>query len=246
MAGGVTKPSLPIPIVALDVATLADAKALVARIGSRADFFKVGLQLFAREGPPAVAWLRAESKRVFLDLKLHDIPNTVGRAAASAAALDIELLTVHAVGGDAMMRAAVEGAAEGAAETGAKTQILAVTVLTSFDDAGYSAAIGVAGVRAADAVLRFAERARACGVRGVVCAGPEAAAIRRAHGDAIGTLVPGLRPPGAPVHDQSRVATPQDVRDAGATWVVVGRAVTAAVDPTRAYDEVITALGWPA
>lgn len=231
----------PVPIVALDVATLADAKRLVARLGPRAGFFKVGLQLFTREGPAAVEWLRDESKRVFLDLKLHDIPNTVGRAAASAAALGAELLTVHAVGGDAMLRAAVEGAAE----QGGRTGVLAVTVLTSFDDASYSAAIGTAGVRTADAVLRFAELARSCGLRGVVCGGPEAAAVRRIHGDALGTLVPGLRPAGTPAHDQARVATPQDVRDAGVTWVVVGRAVTAAPDPARAYSDVLEALGWP-
>ena len=228
----------PIPIIALDVPTLADAKVLVARLGPPADFYKVGLQLFTNEGPAAVEWLRSQSKRVFLDLKLHDIPNTVGRAAASAAALDVDLLTVHAVGGDAMVRAAVEGAAE----RGARTGILAVTVLTSFDDASYAAALGFPGVRAAYAVQRFAERAATCGARGVVCAGPEAAAVRRAHGTALGTLVPGLRRAGGETHDQARVATPRDAREAGATWVVVGRMVTAAADPARSYAELLEAL----
>ncbi len=234
MAGLVITHS-PTPIIALDLPTLADAKALVARIGPRADFYKVGLQLFTREGPAAVEWLRGESKRVFLDLKLHDIPNTVGRAAESAAALGAELLTIHAIGGEAMMRAAVDGAGP--------TGVIAVTVLTSFDDAAYAAAIGVPGATVVDTVLRLADRARACGARGIVCAGTEAGAVRRAHGDALGTLVPGLRPPGAPVNDQARVATPREVRDAGATWVIVGRAVTAASDPAQAYEEICVALG---
>jgi len=228
----------PTPIVALDVPTLADAKSLVDRLGSSADFYKVGLQLFTKEGPAAVDWLRSESKRVFLDLKLHDIPNTVGRAAASAAALGVELLTVHAVGGEAMVRAAVEGAAE----HGGRTGILAVTVLTSFDDAGYAAALDFPGIRAAYAVGRFAERAATCGARGVVCAGSEAAAVRRAHGEALGTLVPGLRSAGGAAHDQARVATPREVVDAGATWVVVGRMVTAAADPARAFADLCAEL----
>jgi orotidine-5'-phosphate decarboxylase len=229
----------PIPIIALDVPTLADARALVARVGPGADFYKVGLQLFTREGPPVVEWLRGEGKRVFLDLKLHDIPNTVGRAAASAAALGVDLLTVHAVGGEAMVRAAVEGAREGGASTG----ILAVTVLTSFDDAAYAAATLNPGVRAAYAVAQYAALAARAGARGVVCAGAEAAAVRRTHGDAFGTLVPGLRAAGGATHDQARVATPADVRAAGATWVVVGRMVTAAADPAAAFAAAAAALG---
>jgi orotidine-5'-phosphate decarboxylase len=228
----------PIPIIALDVPTRADARALVARVGPAADFFKVGLQLFTREGPPVVEWLRGEGKRVFLDLKLHDIPNTVGRAAASAAALGVELLTVHAVGGEAMLRAAVDGAREGGASTG----ILAVTVLTSFDDAAYAAATLNPGVRAAYAVAQYAAMAARAGARGVVCAGAEASAVRREHGAGFGTLVPGLRAAGGATHDQARVATPAEVRAAGATWVVVGRMVTAAADPASAYAGAVAAL----
>lgn len=133
------------------------------------------------------------------------------------------------------MRAAVDGAGP--------TGVIAVTVLTSFDDAAYAAAIGVPGAMVVDTVLRLADRARACGARGIVCAGTEAGAVRRAHGEALGTLVPGLRPAGAPVNDQARVATPREVRDAGATWVIVGRAVTAASDPAQAYEEICVALG---
>jgi orotidine-5'-phosphate decarboxylase len=228
----------PIPIVALDVATLADAKALVSRLGPDADFYKVGLQLFTREGPAVVDWLRGESKRVFLDLKLHDIPNTVGRAAASAAALGADLLTVHAAGGDVMLRAAVAGAAE----QGLRTGILAVTVLTSFDDTTYGDAALVPGIRASYAVSRFADRAVACGARGIVCSGSEAVAVRREHGDVLGILVPGLRAANAATQDQARVVTPGEARDAGATWVVLGRMVTAAPDPARALRDVVAAL----
>lgn len=225
----------PIPIIALDVPTMADAKVLVAKLGGSADFYKVGLQLFTREGPAVVEWLRAASKRVFLDLKLHDIPNTVKGAAASAAALGVDLLTVHAIGGDAMVRAAVDGA-------GSRTGILAVTVLTSFDDAAYAAATGLPAGPASAQVYRLALVAAAAGARGVVCAGAEAGEIRRNHGPAFGTLVPGLRMEGGATHDQARVSTPAEVVVAGATWVVVGRAVTAAPDPAAACEVIKRAL----
>ena len=233
------QPVPPVPIVALDVPTLRDAQALVERLGPEPDFFKVGLQLFTREGPAVVRWLTDASKRVFLDLKCHDIPNTVRGATASAAALGVELMTVHAVGGDAMIRAAVDGAGGPDAATG----ILAVTVLTSFDAEGYAAAVG-GGYREStrDAVLRHAARAAACGARGIVCSGAEVAAVREAHGDALGTLVPGLRSAGASTDDQVRVVTPEEARLRGATWVIVGRAVTRADSPADAYAEIAAAL----
>ncbi|MEA3247974.1 MAG: orotidine-5'-phosphate decarboxylase [Gemmatimonadota bacterium] len=228
----------PVPIVALDVPTLADARTLVARLGPAADFFKVGLQLYTRAGPPVVEWLRREGKRVFLDLKLHDIPNTVQGAAASAAALGVDLLTVHALGGARLVRAAVEGAGG----AGSRTGILAVTVLTSYSEAEYGEAVGQPGVRTAEVVLRQAAMAAGQGVRGVVCAGSEAAQVLAAHGDALGVLVPGLRRSGGAAHDQSRVATPAEVRAAGATWVVVGRVVTAEPDPAAAYAGLVADL----
>jgi orotidine-5'-phosphate decarboxylase len=227
----------PIPIVKLDVPSLADAKELVTRLGPACDFYKVGLQLFTAEGPAAVEWLRAQSKRVFLDLKLHDIPNTVAEAAVSASALGAELITVHAAAGEAALRAAVEGAARGGG-----AGILAVTVLTSLDDAAYSAAIDFPGVAVSYAVTRFAARAAACGARGVVCGGAEVSAIRHAHGDRLGVLVPGLRESGGAKHDQARTTTPERARDDGATWVVVGRIVTEAADPADAFGRVSATL----
>ena len=230
----------PQPIVALDVPTLREAQALVQRLGDAPDFYKVGLQLFTREGPAVVDWLTGASKRVFLDVKLHDIPNTVRGATASAAALGVDLITVHAAGGDPMLLAAVEGVGG----PGARTGVLAVTVLTSFDDEGYAAATGGrSGGTIRDAVLSFAERAMTCGARGVVCGGAEAAAVRAVHGDALGTLVPGLRLAGGASHDQARTVTPVDARSCGARWVIVGRVVTGAADPAATYATVVDALG---
>src|SRR5271170_957270 len=128
-------PAFPQPIVALDLQSLTEARSLVAALGTRADFYKVGLQLFSAEGPRVVEWLHAEGKRVFLDLKLHDIPTTVRKAAANANRMKVALLTVHGLGGEAMARAAVEGAGE-------HTGVLVVTVLTSMDLATASTALG--------------------------------------------------------------------------------------------------------
>jgi orotidine-5'-phosphate decarboxylase len=224
------------PIVALDVGTLGDAQSLVRRLGADADFYKVGLQLFTAEGPRVVEWLHAEGKSVFLDLKLHDIPNTVQQAARSAAALGVRLLTVHASGGAAMVRAAVEGA-------GADTGILAVTVLTSMDLTMLRAATGREVPAVADEVARLASVAATAGAHGVVCSGHECAMVRAVHGETLRVLVPGIRAAGGATHDQSRVVTPAQAREAGARYVVIGRAVTAADDPPVALRALAAALG---
>jgi orotidine-5'-phosphate decarboxylase len=226
----------PHPIVALDVPSLSAAKDLVRRLGPEPDFYKVGLQLYTKEGPAVVEWLRGEGKQVFLDLKLHDIPNTVRGATQSAVALGVQLLTVHAIGGVEMMEAAVQATA------GTGTGILAVTVLTSFDEPAYGDAIGAPGIKLGNAVLRLAAAAAKAGVVGVVCAGAEAAAVRAAHGSDFATLVPGLRPPGTDANDQSRTTTAEELRAVGATWTIVGRAVTGAKDPAAAYRSIQAAL----
>ena len=229
----------PQPIIALDVPSLADARALIATLGARADFYKVGLQLFSAEGPRVVEWLHSEGKRVFLDLKLHDIPSTVRKAAASAKRLNVALLTIHGLGGEAMVRAAVEGAGE-------HTGVLVVTVLTSMDLATASAALGRPLASLRDEVLRLAALASGAGAHGVVCAGAECAAVRAAHGTRLEPLVPGIRTAATAVaiadDDQSRVVTPEEASKAGAAYVVVGRAVTAAPDPFAALEGVLTRL----
>ncbi|HEY3288192.1 MAG TPA: orotidine-5'-phosphate decarboxylase [Gemmatimonadaceae bacterium] len=225
----------PSAIVALDVPTMAAAHALVERLGASADFYKVGLQLYTAEGPRVVEWLRGAGKRVFLDLKLHDIPNTVRGAAQSAASLGVELLTVHAVGGAPMLRAAVEGA-------GGSTGILAVTVLTSMTQGDLEASRGHTVESVGVEVLRLAGLAAQAGAHGIVCAGTEVSAVRAVHGEALRTLVPGIRLGGAPAHDQARVMTPREAAKAGASYVVIGRTVTAADDPPSAMRMVLGEL----
>ena len=226
----------PTPIVALDVPSLADARALVGTLGSRADFYKVGLQLFAAEGPAVIEWLHAQRKRVFLDLKLHDIPSTVRRAAASARRMNVALLTVHGSGGEEMVRAAVEGA-------GDRTGILVVTVLTSMDLATARSALGHPLTSLTGEVLRLASVAAGAGAHGVVCAGAECAAVRAAHGERLSPLVPGIRTATVDGDDQSRVVSPEEAVKSGAAYVVLGRAVTAVEDPSAAFERIVAQLG---
>ena len=218
----------PIPIVALDVATAHDALALVRQLGDHCRFYKVGSELFTASGPAVVAAILEQGHEVFLDIKLHDIPNTVRGAARAAASHGVSLLTVHAGGGEAMLRAAVEGAGDGC-------RVLGVTVLTSFDAAGLADAWGRKdAVEVVEEVVRMAELVAAAGGHGVVCSGREAAAVRDHFGARLSTLVPGIRFREGASHDQSRVATPADAVACGARYVVVGRAVTGAADPVAA------------
>jgi orotidine-5'-phosphate decarboxylase len=229
-----------IPIVALDVPDRAGAEAVVHRLGDACGFYKVGLELFSAEGPSIVAWLRELGKEVFVDLKLHDIPNTVRGAARSVARHGASLLTVHASGGREMIAAAVEGAREGRPDGGCG--ILGVTILTSMDAAGVEAAWGRTGVTVQNEVLRLAGLVAAGQGAGIVCSGHEAEAVRGAFGDQLGLLIPGIRLPGGDAHDQRRVMTPAAAADAGARWLILGRAVTGAADPVAAMAEVRRSL----
>jgi orotidine-5'-phosphate decarboxylase len=210
-------------IVALDVATLAQARTVVDALGETCDFYKVGSELFTAAGPGAVTALRERGSDVFLDLKFHDIPNTVRGAVRSVSRLGAALVTVHASGGADMLRAAVDGAGD--------CGVLAVTVLTSLDATMLADSWGRDIARVEDEVLRLADLARSAGVHGIVCAASEAAAVRAAHGEALRLLVPGIRLDGGPMHDQARVATPTEAVAAGASYLVLGRAVTGAADP---------------
>jgi len=223
------------PIVALDVASAREALELVRQLGDGCRFYKIGSELFTREGPSVVKALRAEGCDVFLDLKFHDIPNTVRESARAAASLGVRLLTAHASGGGGMLRAAVEGA-------GAGCGVLGVTVLTSLDAASLGAAWGREDVLVEHEVLRLAGVAAASGAHGIVCSGREAGPVRSAFGDQLALLVPGIRLAGGASHDQARTSTPEDAARAGARYLVLGRAVTGAADPVAAMAAVNEAL----
>lgn len=215
-------------IVALDVPNAEKARALVAQLGESVSFYKVGNELFTAVGPEFVRDLVASGKKVFLDLKFHDIPNTVAGAVHSAAALGVSLLTVHTSGGSKMLQAA----AQAAAQSGAKPTVLAVTVLTSLAAADLEE-IGVSGSVEAQ-VLRLANLAINAGCGGIVASAQEAARLRQALGAGFTLVTPGIRPAGAVAADQVRVVTPEDAIRAGANFLVVGRPITAADDPQHA------------
>ena len=226
------------PIVALDLPSGADALALVDRLGERCRFYKIGLELFCAEGPSIVGAVRARGADVFLDLKFHDIPNTVAGAVKRAVALGPKLLTIHASGGEAMIRAAVDAA------RGSGCGVLCVTVLTSLDAAQLGAAWGRrSGLDVMAEVLRLAELATWSGAHGVVCSGQEARSVQERHGDKLAILVPGVRLAGEATQDQARVVTPSGAAAAGARYIVVGRTVTAAPDPGAAMARVLGELG---
>lgn len=229
----VVKPRI---IVALDYPSAQAALALVDRLGARCDFYKVGSELFTAEGPPLVRALIDRGADVFLDLKFHDIPNTMRGAARSAASLGARLLTVHASGGAEGVRAAVDGA-------GGRCGVLAVSVLTSLDAAALGAAWGRKGVDVRNEVLRLSDLAAHAGAHGLVCAGSEAKAVRDRHADALRLLIPGIRPSGSTVQDQVRVVTPRMAADAGASYLVVGRAVTREDDPVSVLDRIRAEIG---
>lgn len=221
-------------IVALDVQSRAEAVEKVKLIGDPVGFYKIGLELFTAEGPDVVKAVKDLGKRVFLDLKFHDIPRTVERAVRSAGTLGVDLLTIHSVGGKAMIQAAAEAAAEFGA---AAPKILAVTVLTSLDQADL-ADVGIAGRTPAEQVAAMAAFATANGANGLVCSPKEVGALSRALPGGTLFVTPGVRPAGAAVGDQKRVATPADAVRDGATHLVVGRPILAAADPFAAASAI--------
>jgi orotidine-5'-phosphate decarboxylase len=227
-----------IPIVALDVPSQDAALDLVDQLGGSCRFYKIGAELFTACGPSVVRAVLARGADVFLDLKYHDIPNTVAGAVARASALGVRLLTVHASGGAAMLRSAVDAAGDPE-----RCAVLAVTLLTSLRGSEVAAVWGRdRSLRVADEVMRLAEMASECGAAGIVCSGNEAAGVKRRFGSSLSVLIPGIRMPGGATHDQARTSTPADAVAAGADYVVVGRAVTAAGDRRAAMREMMAQL----
>jgi len=220
-------------IAALDTPSRSEADAFVDRLAGVPSWVKVGLELFCAEGPAIVRDYTARGLSVMLDLKLHDIPETVARATARVASLGAGLLTVHAGGGRAMLEAAVKAAGD--------MRILAVTVLTSLDDADLAAIGAQAPVE--DLVKRRADLAATAGCHGVVASPREAAAVRARVPEGFLIVTPGVRPAGTAAGDQKRVTTPQQARAAGADLVVIGRPLRDAADPAAAARAIVAELG---
>jgi orotidine-5'-phosphate decarboxylase len=219
-------------IVPLDLPSVAAAEAMIARLGDSVTFYKIGYQLAYAGGLPLVRQLAGIGKKVFVDLKLHDISNTVARGVESVASLGATFLTVHAY--PQTMKAAVEGRA------GSDLKILAVTVLTSYDDGDLHAA----GYRlsVADLVEARAQQAQVLGVDGIVCSPEEAAALRKIVGHQMNLVTPGVRPAGAAIGDQKRIMTPGKAIAAGADYLVVGRPITGAPDPKAAAEAIVAEI----
>jgi orotidine-5'-phosphate decarboxylase len=225
----IPRPENPL-VVALDVSDLDAAEALARSLEGRVGLFKVGLELFSAHGPAAVLRLRAYAP-VFLDVKLHDIPNTVEGAARNCARMGVEMLTVHALGGEAMVAAAVRGAAEGAERSGHPVpKVLAVTVLSSLAGEGL----------ASPASLAY--EATAAGATGVVVSGEDVGVVREVLGEHACLVVPGIRPAGSNGHDQLRILTPREAVERGADYLVIGLSITASDDPAGTATAIVSSV----
>ncbi|WP_281253734.1 Orotidine 5'-phosphate decarboxylase [Sporomusa silvacetica DSM 10669] len=220
-------------IVALDFASMAEVRELVESLGDAVSYYKVGMQLFYGVGMECLTYLREKGKDVFLDLKMHDIPNTVAQGAASLTRLGVAMINVQASGGPAMMRAAAEQVAETAASLNIpRPKLIAVTVLTSMNDTEWAALRSATSI--SEQVVHLAKLAQDAGLDGVVASPQEAEQIRKVCGEDFAIVTPGVRPQGSALNDQSRVATPVDALQAGAHYLVIGRPITKAENPRAA------------
>jgi len=224
-------------IIALDRPSAKEAGLILDKMPESAGWFKVGLELFTAEGPATLSLLKDRRKNIFLDLKLHDIPNTVARAVRAAAAHDAAMLTVHALGGKAMIKSAAEAAKSAGAGT---TKIIAVTILTSHNQEDLTA-IGVQR-KMSDQVLALADLALKSGADGLVASVNEARILRKNFGNDFTLVVPGIRPAGSESADQKRVATPAMAVEAGADYLVVGRPIIDAQDPGAAANAIMAEM----
>jgi len=224
-------------IIALDVPDADGALRLLDSLGEAPTLCKIGLELFTAEGPSVVKAVQSRGSAVFLDLKFHDIPNTVAHVVKSAAALGVAMTTLHACGGPVML----EAAAKAAEASGNKDLLLlAVTVLTSMDVAQLSAA-GIT-IDPEAQVLRLAGLAAEAGIGGIVCSPREIASVRATFGEKLRLVTPGVRPVWASAGDQKRVMTPAEAVRAGSDWLVIGRPITEAADPKAAYESVVAEI----
>ncbi len=225
-------------IVALDVHSMADVRTLVEHLEDSVSYYKVGMELFYRVGAEVLSYLHDRDKSVFLDLKLHDIPNTVAEGLCSLMRLHADMLNVHASGGYEMMRTAVEKVHEQALQEGIDApKLIAVTILTSIGNESWREMGFSQNIR--EQVVHLACLAKKAGMDGVVASPQEAASIREVCGEEFLIVTPGVRPAGAEIDDQNRIATPADALRSGATHLVVGRPIRAAADPKSAAEAII-------
>jgi len=228
-------------ICAIDTTDIEEAEAIIAKVGGEIGAIKLGLEFFTANGASGVEKLSAGNLPIFLDLKFHDIPNTVAKAIKATAGIDSFMMTVHTSGGRAMMQAAIDASMEVAYVTGkARPLIIGVTVLTSLDQDD----INMVGIKdnLNDQVARLADLAQSCRLDGVVCSPYEIAALRKQCGSDFNLVVPGIRPQGSTQDDQKRTLTPKEAVDKGADYLVIGRPITKATDPQAAARDIATSL----
>jgi orotidine-5'-phosphate decarboxylase len=228
-------------IAALDVSDAEQAIELAEAIAPAVGAFKIGKELFVSAGPDIVKRVRDTGASVFLDLKFHDIPNTVAKAVASATRLDVQMLTVHCCGGSTMLQGALKGATEVAEQTNNEPPlVLGVTVLTSMDESDLNE-VGV-GKTPQDQVIDLAKMATESGLKGLVCSPKEIVSLRKVLPREVQLVTPGIRPVGSDTGDQKRVMSPAEALQAGADWLVIGRPIYAAVNPREAAETVFESL----
>ncbi|NOU85097.1 orotidine-5'-phosphate decarboxylase [Paenibacillus sp. LMG 31460] len=228
-------------MVALDYANAEGAEGLLKQLEGIPCYVKVGMQLFYAAGPGFVASLKDRGYKVFLDVKMHDIPNTVKGGAESVTRLGVDVFNVHAAGGKQMMEAALEGVDKGQVVGAARPIVIGVTQLTSTSVQVLNDEIGLTGT-VEQAVIRYARLAHSAGLQGVVASPLEVTAIKAACGDGFVTVTPGIRPAGADVGDQSRIMTPAEAFAQGTDYVVIGRPITGAADPRAAIEAIIDSI----
>ena len=222
-------------IIACDFVSKEQCMAFLDRFSGRKPFVKIGMELFYAEGPQIAREIKARGHKIFLDLKLHDIPNTVKKSMAVLSRLDVDMCNLHAAGTKAMMEAAIEGLTR---PDGTRPLLIAVTQLTSTSEEQMREELLIPG-KMEDVVMHYAENAKAAGLDGVVCSPLEAAAVHAACGSGFYTVTPGIRFAGGEKGDQSRVTTPEMAKEIGSDYIVVGRPITAATDPVAAYEKCV-------
>ncbi|MDO4740516.1 MAG: orotidine-5'-phosphate decarboxylase [Eubacteriales bacterium] len=222
-------------IIACDFASAADTLAFLDKFGEEKPFLKIGMELFYAEGPSIVRTLKERGHKLFLDLKLHDIPNTVKKAMHSLSCLNVDMVNLHAGGGKAMMEAAIEGLMR---PDGTRPMLIAVTMLTSISEETMNEELKIPG-KVQETVLHYAANAKAAGLDGIVCSPLEAGIVHEHCGDDFCTVTPGVRFADGAVGDQKRVTTPAKAKEIGSNFIVVGRPITAAEDPVAAYKRCV-------